>query len=223
MKIEFRTVGHDSADAPSLGGMLLGLLSSKAQTEHCTCLDCVSERIVNNETAPPDEEMMPDVIKRSLGKVLEQVGVRAEACAKACVMVVERAAPAEFSNALYARRVDVYNAYVRCARTLFSLLPADEQAEIGKEKLPDLVSWEQAVANLENIRSEIVEAVAKRKAGGYTKGRALGTELAQLLKAAMRDGRSREDIVELLVGAAEHIRTEAARTQEEEQPAPTTA
>jgi hypothetical protein len=146
----------------------------------------------------------------AIAKRLQRLQV---ACADVCARTVETPTRAEYDDAVYLSRVEQYNAWVRCLQTLFAMLPDEARAKFPVP-VPATVPWEEALVTRDRIRDEISEAVATRKASRGS----VGPELAELLKAALKRGRSREDVAELLQTAADSVR--APREEAPSPPAP---
>lgn len=190
-----------------------------AHGERCPCVECTAGRMAletYSDARPSDEDMVA-VLQRRIVAVARQAQQLENHCHTICARIVESPKRVEADNAMYYLRFEEFNACVRCIQTLWAMLPADKATLPEGLTLPRPLTWEEALARREEIRGEIVATVEKIHRDG--KG-SVGPELAELLKAALKRGRSREDVAEILQEAANSVR---APRPEEEQPSPPAA
>lgn len=217
MKIEIE-VGSGQEALQRLVASLFGE-EDASHVGDCRCVECAATRMAQDTytgKTPTDEEMVR-VVQRRVLKIARQAQRLGEVCHTICVGTVEKPTRPECDDAVYRLRVEQYNSCVRCIQTLWAMLPEERKEMPEGISLPVPLTWEEALARREVVRADIVEAVEVVHRGNT---RSVGPELAELLKAALKKGRSREDIAEILQEAVNSI---SAPRPEEEQPSPPAA
>jgi hypothetical protein len=214
MKVEFDV----SSGTEALKQLVTRLFGEEdAHGERCLCVECAAGRMAQEtySDARPSDEDMVDVIQQRIFKVARKMERLGASCHDVCVGTVEKPTRLDCDDAVYRLRVEEYNACARCIETLWSMLPADKTALPDGVTVPKPITWEEALATRERIRGEIMEAVENIHRNGK---QSVGPELAELLKAALKRGRSREDVAEILQTAADSVR--APREEAPSPPAP---
>lgn len=206
MKVEFEVASGKEA-LQKLVASLFG--EEDTHDERCPCIECTAGRMAQEtySDARPSDEAMVAILRHRLLVVTRQAQELSSHCHTMCTKTVERPKRAEADNAMYLLRVEQYNASVRCVQTLWAMLPADKAVLPDGLQLPQPLTWEEALVRREQVRGEIVEAVEKIHRDGK---RSVGPELAELLKAALKRGCSREDVAEILQEAANSVRAPEA-------------
>lgn len=219
MKVEFEV----SSGKEALQRLVSSLFGQEedAHSDDCHCVGCTAERMAQEtyDWKPPSDEDMVPLLQRRILAVAKQAQTIDQRTQEMCAAMIEKPKRAEADNAMFILRMEEFNACVRCIRTLWAMLPEKHRVDLPEGiALPEYVTWEKALETRERIRGEIVEAVEAIHRDGK---RSVGPELADLLKAALKRGRSREDVAEILQEAVNSI--SAPRSEQEEQPSPPAA
>jgi chorismate mutase len=195
-----------------LRDLLSGIVRESSHSDECACDECTAQRIAADDThgEPPSDKVYVELIKHSILRLGER-GLRAETALRLHrAKLVELPVRPEFDHAMHQWRVDEYNARVRGLRTLFALLPEAERTTITAE-VPEILSWEKALEQLETTRAEITEAVAKIKAEKAAEAAsAIGTALRDIVETARKNGKSDEEITAVLRNAKDSMREASA-------------
>lgn len=203
MKVEFEVSSGQEA-LQRLVASLFGQ-GEDAHNEDCRCVECTADRMAKEtyDWEPPSDEDMVPILQRRILAVAKQAQIIDQRTQEMCAAMIEKPKRAEADNAMYLLRMEEFNACVRCMRTLWAMLPEEHRASLPDGiKLPEYITWEKALETRERIRGEILDGVEQRHRDGK---RSVGPELAELLKAALKKGRSREDVAEILQEAVNSI------------------